>query len=86
MNYPYIIEIALCDFGLTGYINKQCSLPKYNPNRYRDSDNINVCPAACDIYSLGEFLNMLIILYHFYWDRDTDIIENNYKNVYIEEW
>ena len=24
---PFSIEIALCDFGLTGYLNKTCSLP-----------------------------------------------------------
>lgn len=64
---PFFIDIALCDFGLTGYIDKSCSLPQYNGNRYRDTENISKYPAACDIYSLGELLNMLIILYHFYW-------------------
>ena len=63
---PFVIEIALCDFGLAGYLNKSCSLPQYNENRYRDTENISTFPAACDIYSLGELLNMLIILYHFY--------------------
>lgn len=24
---PFVIEIALCDFGLAGYLNKSCSLP-----------------------------------------------------------
>jgi len=24
---PFVIEIALCDFGLAGYLNKVCSLP-----------------------------------------------------------
>jgi serine/threonine protein kinase len=85
-NANYIIEIALCDFGMMGYLDKVCSLPKYNPNRYRDSDNINDFAAACDIYSLGEFLHMLIILYHFYLVKDTDVIEKTYASKYKEEW
>ena len=71
---------------MTGYIDKACSLPSYNPNKYRDADNIGEYPAACDIYSLGEFMNMLIILYHFFWKRDTEEIEKQYKDIYKEEY
>ena len=65
-NIPFIFEIALCDFGMSGYINKDFSLPGYSDNKYRDAKNIKDFAEACDIFSLGEFLHMLIILYHFF--------------------
>ena len=80
-----MIEIALCDFGLAGSINKSCSLPQYNENRYRDIANISNFPCACDIYSLGELMNMLIVLFHFYRKQDIDLIFKTYANVYKYE-
>ena len=63
---PFIIEIALCDFGMSGHIDKLFSLPNYTGNKYRDNNNIKNYAEACDIFSLGEFLFMLIILYFFH--------------------
>ena len=57
---------------MAGYINKSCSLPDYSNNKYRDIKNINLWPVACDIFSLGEFLNTLIILFHFYIEKDFE--------------
>ncbi len=68
-----------------GYIDKTCSLPTYNENRYRDTAHISEYPSACDIFSLGELLNMLIILYHFYFRHDVDEILSKFKDVYKEE-
>ena len=61
----FLIDVALCDFGMTGYIRKDCSLPRYEVNDYRDVKNIQKYPEACDIFSLGELLLMLIQLFHF---------------------
>lgn len=48
-----IYEIALIDFGLAGSLSKACSLPEYALNIFRDTENINKYPGACDIFSLG---------------------------------
>lgn len=50
---PFLIEIALCDFGLCGYIDKTCSLPTYKENRYHDTAHISAFPSACDISLLA---------------------------------
>ena len=51
---------------MSGHIDKLFSLPNYSGNKYRDNINIKEFPEACDIYSLGEFLHMLIIFYFNY--------------------
>jgi hypothetical protein len=43
-------------------------------------------PAACDIYSLGELLHKLIILHHFYWEKNVDKILTKYSEKYKEEF
>ena len=54
---------------MSGYSNKEFSLPNYSKNKYRDVDNMMSYPEACDIYALGELLSMIINLYHFYWNK-----------------
>ena len=83
---PFIIEVAICDFGMSGHIDKLFSLPNYASNKYRDNTNIKDFPESCDIYSLGEFLHMLIILYYFYEIKDLALIETMYSKLFIEEF
>jgi len=47
---------------------------------------MNKHPAACDIYSLGELLHKLIILYHFYWEKNVEKILTKYSEKYKEEF
>ena len=49
------------------------NFPNYNIKSYRDEENLAENAAACDIFSLGEFLNLLINLYLFYWKKDSEI-------------
>ena len=38
------MDVSLCDFGMAGYIDKECSLPNYSKSNYRDIENINNYP------------------------------------------
>lgn len=60
--------MALIDFGLTGYVDCASSpMHHYLKNSYRDIENVEHYPIACDIYSLGELLKKIIALYFHHW-------------------
>ena len=60
-------------------------MSNYKENKYRDVQNMSLYPEACDIYSLGQLLKRLIILYHFYLEKDKKIIFQKYSENYKEE-
>lgn len=48
---------------MSGYGDRPGSLMFYDPNEFRDRDNIIFYPTACDIFSLGVLLERIIKLF-----------------------
>ena len=86
-NIPYIFEIALCDccdWQVQGMVSKG-QFPYDTVEKFVDGQNIELYPKACDIYALGELLHKLIMLYHYFWDRDIKVTWEKYSEIYKEE-